>query len=256
MPTIHLIHGFNVRDGGRGTIAKLGPYAESAGFEQRLFSYGWLGLMGVWFLNPRIVKQLIHRIMPGDIGIAHSNGCVLLLMAAIRGAPFKLLIYVNPALNSNAPPPPVYVEAIHVYHNDGDLVVKLAAWLWALAPWAPLGDPLWGDMGARGYQPGAYADANYKPTGRLNRLIHALNITCVQAPILLQLLRVFIGIPIALLYWFILAPVEVALTFFFNNVIGKEQDMSLTVRRQEDRKFIVFALVVPLLFWIAVVTVL
>jgi len=67
-------------------------------------------------------------------------------MAARLGAPFKGLVYVNPALRSNAPLAP-QVEWCDGYFNDGDHVVKFAAVLRLLAPWAPLGDRMWGDMG-------------------------------------------------------------------------------------------------------------
>ena len=40
------------------------------------------------------------------------------------------------------------------------------------------------------------------------------------------------------------------LTYYFNNVVGRELDMALTLRRSEDRNFILVALLVPVLFWI------
>src|SRR5580700_4538023 len=109
MPVAHLVHGFNVTDGGESTVARLRPYLESlesAGLSVRMFSYGWIGLMGTWFLSPRIVRQLISGVAPNDIGFGHSHGCTLLHRAAWLGAPFKGLVYLNPALRSNAPPAP------------------------------------------------------------------------------------------------------------------------------------------------------
>lgn len=95
MAAIHLLRGFNVSDGGKTIVARLMPYLESSGHTAQIFSYGWIGLMGAWFLNPRIVKQLLPRVGPDDIGIGHSNGCVLLHRAAHLGAPFKGLIYMG-----------------------------------------------------------------------------------------------------------------------------------------------------------------
>jgi len=250
MARVHLVHGFFVRDGGSRTVAKLAPYFESVGMESTVFSYGWIGPMGVWFLNPRIVKQLIPRVKPGDIGVGHSNGCVLLHMSSVYGAPFRQLVYLNPALSSNAPVVPPHVKRIHVWHAHSDLIVKFAAWLRALVPWAPIGDPLWGDMGARGYKPGNYENGNYEPKVGVSSVIHKINMACTRRPTLLWLLRITIGVPFAFLYCSVAAPVEVMLTYYFNNVVGRELDMALTLRRSEDRNFILVALLVPVLCWI------
>lgn len=141
MAVTHLVHGFNVSDGGEGTVGRLKPYLESPGDAVRVFSYGWIGLLGAWFLSPRIVKQLASGVAPNDIGVGHSHGCTLLHRAAWQGAPFKRLAYINPALSSNAPRAP-QVERIDVYFNDGDHPVKFGALLRLLAPWAPLGDAM------------------------------------------------------------------------------------------------------------------
>lgn len=249
MTTVHLTHGINVRDSGHGTIGKLSPYFQTEGMTPLLFSYGWVGLMGVWFLNPRIVKQLIPRVNAGDVGIGHSNGCVLLLMASIYGAPFGKLIFINPALTSNAPHAPGCVKSIHVYCNDGDLAVKVAALLRMLAPWAPIGDPLWGDMGARGYQPGHYLTSNYVPSSRISKTIHSLNAGCARAPLLLLVLQAIIGMPMVVLYWLVAAPIEVMLTLWFNNLVAKDKGMSLSTARVEDRRFLVVGLAFPLAVW-------
>ena len=61
MKTTHLVHGFNVSDEGRRTVAKLKPYVSESEKKADVFTYGWLGLMGVYYLNPRIVRQFIPR---------------------------------------------------------------------------------------------------------------------------------------------------------------------------------------------------
>jgi hypothetical protein len=226
------------------------PYFEEEGMTTKIFSYGWIGPMGVWFLNPRIVKQLIPHVHEGDCGVAHSNGCVLLLMASIYGAPFSNFIFINPALSSNAPPAPSHVKKVLVICNDQDYPVMFAAWLRQLAPWAPIGDPLWGDMGARGYQPGPYLDSNYVPKKIFSKVIHVVNSICARKPLLLTILRIIVGIPLVLCYWLFLSPLEVLLTFLFNNVLGKEPSMALDITRLEDRRFVTVGFLLPTFFWI------
>ncbi|WP_157117918.1 hypothetical protein [Oceanicoccus sagamiensis] len=242
-----LVHGFNIADQGKNTISKLTPYFQERGIKVENFSYGWIGLMGVYFLNPRIVQQLINKVSPGDIGVCHSNGCVIVHMAAHQGAPFRKAVYINPALNSNASIAP-HLENVDVWCNDGDLPVKFGAWLRVLVPWAPLGDPLWGDMGARGYQSNSYVESEYIPSGRVNRLIHWLNILCFKNPVLLLSLRILCA-PLALAYWFILGPTEFAITYYRNNVTSNNTEINLDLSRHEDNKFFFYSLAVPIITW-------
>jgi hypothetical protein len=251
MAVIHLVHGFNISDGGETTVARLKPYlAESSQYTAQVFSYGWIGLMGAWFLNPRIVKQLMARVGASDIGCGHSNGCTLLHRASHLGAPFIGLIYINAALKSDAAGAP-QVEWIDVYSNDGDHVVKFAALLRLLAPWAPLGDRLWGDMGTRGSTRSTSA-APYTPVGTLSYMIHRINMSALKWPWLLWLLRMIIGVPFSLLYMLFLAPFEVLLTVTHNNVRTQCTEMKVTISRPEDVRFIVVGFLVPTLFWTTV----
>jgi len=247
MTTVHLVHGFNVSDGGKKTVAILEPYITEQSMKARVFSYGWLGLMGVYYLNPRIVKQLISRVKEGDSGIGHSNGCVIIHMAAFYGAPFKNVAYLNPALNSNVPLAP-QIEKASVFYNDGDNAVKVATWLRELMPWAPLGDPVWGDMGARGYQPGKYIESTYKPEGIISKIIHTLNLMCIKHRVLLYLLRVLIA-PLAIIYWLFLGPIEVIATFYINNIKSNNPDALLDIKRIEDKRFVINAFIIPALIW-------
>jgi hypothetical protein len=205
--------------------------------------------MGARFLNPRIVRQLISRVGPNDIGLGHSNGCLLLHMAAHFGAPFKGLVYLNPALSSNVPIAP-QVKFVHVYSNDGDHAVKFAGILRLLAPWAPLGDPIWGDMGVRGYTPGRYDSAKYAPRGLLSRMVHWINNSVLKRPWLLWVLRLTIGLPLSLLYMLFLAPFEVLLTVFHNNIRASRAEMRLIISRLEDARFVLIGFLVPVLLWI------
>ncbi len=251
MPVIHLVHGFNVSDRGAKTVARLKPYLESAEFSVHVFLYGWIGPMGVFFLNPRIVKQLAARVGSNDIGCGHSNGCTLLHRAANLGAPFTGLVFVNPALRSEA----AYARQlkwIDVYFNDGDNVVKFAAFFRLLAPWAPLGDPLWGGMGARGSASSATGLNNYAPRGRISHMFFVVNNAVVRRPWLLWLLRMTIGLPFSLIYMLLFAPIEVLCTVYHNNIRAECVEMRLSISRSEDRQFVLVGLVAPVLFWITI----
>jgi hypothetical protein len=251
MPVIHLLHGFRVPDVGETTVARLMPFLKAPGYSVHIFSYGWIGLMGAWFLNPRIVKQLLPRIGPDDIGIGHSNGCTLLHRAAHLGAPFKGLIYINPALRPDAERAP-QVKWISVYCNDGDHAVKFAAILRLLAPWAPLGDSLWGDMGARGSTRSAGAET-YAPRNSISRAMHWINLSTAKWPWFLWMLRVTIGLPCGLIYMLIVAPFEVLLTVYHNNVGPRSIEVRLTISRMEDARFVLVGFLIPVAIWVTVV---
>jgi len=251
MPVIHLLHGFRVSDAGEKTVARLTPNFESSGHSARIFSYGWIGLMGAWFLNPRIVKQLLARVGPNDVGIGHSNGCVLLHRAAHLGAPFNGLVYINPALRADAERAP-QVNWIDVYFNDGDHVVKVAALLRLLAPWAPLGDPLWGDMGARGSTRSTGVE-RYAPQGPISHAMHWITLSTSKWRWFLWMLRVTIGFPFSLIYMLIVAPFEVLLTVYRNNICSRSIDSRLTISRIEDAGFVLVGFLVPVAIWITIV---
>lgn len=145
----HLLHGFNVSDGGASTTDTLVPYIKRAGFSVRQHDYGWFGLLQVRFLNNRVAQTVKEATQVGDIGIGHSNGCAILAEAADRGAPFEGLILINPALEQGRIIAP-QVKWIHVYHNRDDKPVKLTGWLDYL-PWNwGRGHP-WGAMGNTGF---------------------------------------------------------------------------------------------------------
>lgn len=142
MPRAILVHGFNVYDGGRNTIGRLVPYLEAAGYDVRIFRYGWLGLVSVRLFNQRFAELLADMSNPDDVMIGHSNGCCLLHLAAQHRARFRKVVYINPALDRAAPLAP-QVGALHVWHSPSDAPVAWARWL---------PDHPWGDMGAWGYQ--------------------------------------------------------------------------------------------------------
>jgi hypothetical protein len=148
----HLVHGFNVRDGGAGTTDKLIPLVESLGLNPVQHDYGWLDFFGVLRKNKDIALEIKEQLVDhDDIGIGHSNGCPILVKALLQGAKFSVLILINPALDKNYEFPGD-VKEIHVFHNDNDLAVVGAKWLRKSVFWRD--DFLWGEMGNTGYQGG------------------------------------------------------------------------------------------------------
>jgi len=140
-PRVILVHGFNVRDKGAGSIDKLEPYLKARDFRVSQFDYGWLFLLGVRFKTRKHARRLAAMSQPGDFAIGHSNGCNLIVEAAWRGARFKRVVFINPALDSDTPLPP-QIERADVWHSPSDKAVRFARFLW-FHPW--------GEMGATGY---------------------------------------------------------------------------------------------------------
>jgi pimeloyl-ACP methyl ester carboxylesterase len=137
-----LIHGFNVRDGGAGSILKLAPYFEAAGYRVKTFRYGFFFLLRVRLLVDRFARVLADMSEPGDIVVAHSNGCLMAQIAAELGGEFAQLVYINPALDRDTALPS-HVKRLHVWHSPGDKAVSAARFMPAHR---------WGDMGAVGYR--------------------------------------------------------------------------------------------------------
>lgn len=123
--TTWLIHGFNVSDGGAGSVGRLAPFLP--GDVQHL-SYGWTGLLGLSCANRRAIRKLLRNIRPGDSIVAHSNGCLIAWQIAdIMGDSLAAVVCINPALRRDARWPdglPVLCLA-----NSTDWVVQLGrAW--------------------------------------------------------------------------------------------------------------------------------
>ena len=136
-----LVHGFNVHDKGKGSIDRLEPYLKAKDFKVQQFDYGWVFLLGVRFKTRRHARRLAAMSRAGDVAIGHSNGCNLIVEAAWRGARFKRVVFINPALDANTDLPP-QIERCDVWHSPSDMAVRFARFLW-FHPW--------GQMGATGY---------------------------------------------------------------------------------------------------------
>lgn len=139
-PRAHLLHGFNVRDSGAGTVNRLAPALEAAGYEVIMHDFGWRGLLGVRFFNCRRVAQLAAQVDEGDIAIGHSDGCNIINSAAHYGARFRRVVYINPALDADTPLAD-HIDAALVFADRRDWAVRFSSWL----PWHR-----WGRMGAKG----------------------------------------------------------------------------------------------------------
>jgi hypothetical protein len=139
--TVHLVHGYNISDGGTNTTDKLIPYLAKAGYDTREHNYQFVnltGLLQVRFCNGSVSEIVRAWTRDGDIGIGHSNGCAILAQAAAKGAPFHGLVFIHPALNEDYVVAP-HVRWIHVYHSRKDWAVWFSKLLRFRHPWGAMG---------------------------------------------------------------------------------------------------------------------
>jgi alpha-beta hydrolase superfamily lysophospholipase len=142
-----LVHGFNVYDGGEGTIGKLRPYFEERGCSVEMLSYGHFNLFAPRWRNRDVAQRLSERVADiKHIGcrcivVAHSNGAAITHLAGSEfGACIDKAVYLNPALERSVAFPASF-GAFDVWHNPHDKVVAISK----LLPFHP-----WGDMGRFG----------------------------------------------------------------------------------------------------------
>ena len=144
---IVLIHGFNVRDKGKGTIDKLEPLFKKefplAKIDKDSADYGWIGLFVANWLYPftNIIPRIASALNDADIVVTHSNGSHF-CMKALKLIKNKdiLVIHISPALNNNWKFKETF-KSCYVYHTEHDKTVWWAKWL-------PRSS--WGDMGKIG----------------------------------------------------------------------------------------------------------
>ncbi len=147
----HLFHGFNVTDGGRGSVGNLIPHLEAVGIEPILHGYGWTGPVRLRLVNRRVVRDLVDHIEPGDVLIGHSNGFLICrkLVHAV-GHNIRAVVGIQPCVRRDL----WWANSVSVLclYNPHDLAVQFGrAWgrlstLWT--PWAPHG---WGAAGRYGF---------------------------------------------------------------------------------------------------------
>ena len=145
----HLVHGYNIKDGGAKTIDKRIPQLNYDEISVVQHDYGKLNIRGVLRRNKRIAAKIKPQLSSGDVAIGHSNGCAILVKALQKGAVIDKLILINPALDKHFEFP-AGVNEIHVFHNKYDKAVVAAKWLRKLVFWR--NTFLWGEMGNTGYK--------------------------------------------------------------------------------------------------------
>ena len=149
---IVLVHGFNVKDGGRNTVDKLIPFIRSAGHVVDK-DEGDYGFFNIWmirlfksYLKSRVLYRLARAFETADVIITHSNGAHFTTQALdMMGAEYnntKVVIHISPALNAKTPIPNA-VKGMRILYTKHDFWVKLSSFI----PWHP-----WGRMGAVGYK--------------------------------------------------------------------------------------------------------
>jgi hypothetical protein len=148
---IHLIHGFNVADGGKNTVDTLRPLLEKAGYEVSEFDYGRIGLLGVRFGNKKRARRLAGQVEPADIVVGHSNGCALIALAMQMGMTVSHAVFIHPALNRKWTPPKGAAEKVTVYFSEKDIATRAAKLLVGVMKLFPTKyQYMWGSMGTVG----------------------------------------------------------------------------------------------------------
>ena len=74
MINCHLVHGFNVSDGGKNTTDKLIQFAINNNMKPVQHDYGHFGIRDVFRKNKNVASRIFDAAKFGDIGIGHSNG--------------------------------------------------------------------------------------------------------------------------------------------------------------------------------------
>lgn len=149
---IFLIHGFNVTDEGKGSIGKLRPLLEKAGYIVEDFSYGFLGLLMVRLRTNFIAKMLNMITDDDDCIIAHSHGCAITAKSMEQGAKFDKVVFIHPALNAKWKiPSKDSVNHITVYYSEKDVATWAAKLLRLFSPSKLFFKThFWGAMGSTG----------------------------------------------------------------------------------------------------------
>ncbi len=151
MTTVHLIHGFNVADGGRSTVGRLEPYFASEGFRVVVHDYGWVGPLLLRFRNRSVVKKLKSQIKRGDILVGHSNGALICWRLVEAGAPVSKVLVIQPCLRRDAQWPE-HVKVFCVW-NEKDLPVLLGRVWGRLISGLTFSFHGWGAAGRYGFNP-------------------------------------------------------------------------------------------------------
>lgn len=148
---VHLIHGFNVSDGGRGSIGRLQEHLRAAGLEPVLHDYGWTGPLRLRLRNRATVRHLLSQIEPGEAVAAHSNGALIVRNIVLED-PYRIsaAALIQPCVRRDL----IWPAQLQVLclHNPFDYAVQ-AGRMWGrlsttVTPFAPHG---WGAAGYYGF---------------------------------------------------------------------------------------------------------
>jgi len=158
-----IVHGFNVRDGGRNTTDQLIPYIRAGGHDvdEDEGDYGyfniWMIRMFKAYRKSRVLYRLAKAFETADVILDHSNGGNFTTQALdMMGPDYNnkiLVIHISPALNYKTQIPGAVRRQL-VLHTKHDFWVKLATFI-------PFKHP-WGRMGAVGYQGNDNRNTNVK----------------------------------------------------------------------------------------------
>jgi len=147
----HLIHGFNVWDGGKGSVGTLAPYFRFGDQLPDLHSYGLVGVLLLRWRTKQAVEEILPSILDGDVLVCHSHGCLIAWKLIQAGAKPGAVICIQPAMRRDT----VWPEDIPVlcFYNEDDWVVSLGR-IWGrfasvANPW--LDRHGWGAAGRHGF---------------------------------------------------------------------------------------------------------
>ena len=159
---IVLLHGFNVRDKGVGSIDKLKPYLQKSfpydNIDTDTADYGWKLLLWVnyfyWFGNA--INRIANALKDTDLVICHSNGANYCMKALAKICNKKIkVVFLSPALNRKHSFNESFKKCL-VMHTIDDRTVSLAKYM----PFSS-----WGDMGKVGAKTDDYRVKNMTHDG-------------------------------------------------------------------------------------------
>jgi len=142
--TTWLIHGFNVRDMGKGSIDKLLQHIPNS----LDYDYGYVGLISLKKVNRQTINEFLEVIKPGDTIVAHSNGCLIAYQIA-ESISINAIVCINPALRRDT----IWPEKTSVLclANKTDWIVELGR-IWArLVSLGGIRTHGWGSAGRHGF---------------------------------------------------------------------------------------------------------
>jgi len=130
---------------GKAGLLTLVPYLRGQGFDVRVPDYGLITALETKIVNPLLFRTLRPYIEPGDVYIGHSNGGAIGYDLVKDGAPFAGLVLIDAALECDITlPTGMWAD---VYYNEGDDATVAAQ----VAAAFGIVDPVWGEMGHKGY---------------------------------------------------------------------------------------------------------